>query len=82
MVYDMAESNKKYDFSSSKCCFRCGSLTHFGNKCNTEKEKPVENVVKKDICSCFQIKTSEIMLICYKVKAPPMKSTVLLLTSH
>ena len=59
MVCDIAESNKKYDFPSNKCCFRCGSLTHLANKCNIAKEKPVKNVVKKDICSCFQIKTSE-----------------------
>ena len=29
----------KYDFPSSKCCFRCGSSTHFANKCNTSKRK-------------------------------------------
>ena len=29
----------KHDFPSNKCCFHCGSSTHFTNKCNIAKGK-------------------------------------------
>ena len=29
----------EYNFPSNKCCFRCGSSTHFEKKCNIAKEK-------------------------------------------
>ena len=56
----------KHDFPSNGACFRCGNSTHFANKCNIrakykeQKRKLVENVGKKDILRCLQIKTSEI----------------------
>ena len=37
----------KYDFPSSKRCFRCGSLTHFVNKCNIPNGKTCRNCVKE-----------------------------------
>ena len=38
----------KYAFLSNKCCFHCGSSTHFVNKWTVAKGKLVKNLVKKD----------------------------------
>ena len=36
----------KYGFPSNKCCFRCGSSTHVGKKCNIAKEKTCQKCGK------------------------------------
>ena len=46
-------------------------------------EKLVENVGKKDILRLFASQSLiSYMLICYKMKVPPITSTVLLSTAH
>ena len=50
----MKVTQDKHDFPSNKCCLPCGSSTNFTNKCNkVQKEKHVENVVRKDIFQLF-----------------------------
>ena len=73
----------KYDFPSNKCSFRCGSSTHLANKCNIAKRKTCQKCGKEghfpDVCNQNLINC---LLICYKMKDSPMKSTVLLSTAH
>ena len=37
----------KYDFPSNKCCFRCGSSTHFANRCSIAKGKTCQKCGKE-----------------------------------
>lgn len=58
--------DKRHDFPSNKCCFCCGSSTHFANKCNIVKGKTCQKCSKEGhFCGCLQIKSSEIVPVSF-----------------
>ena len=66
----------KLIFPSNKCCFHCGSSIHLANKCNIPKGKTCRK------CGKERQNLRIYLSVCYKVKAPPIRSIALLSTAH